>query len=293
MERKKITIKDRKVFDKYIKNQENSTYNFTNMFMWAGGGTITYAETEGCLALFFQGEKQPVTVSYPVGDGDKRAAVKALSAYIEAQDLRPVFRNLSREMVEEMEAMFPDCFTFVEDRNTADYVYETEKMIHLPGKKLHAKRNHLNYFKNNYAYTYRRLEKGDGPDCLALFDKWIAEKEDMPLLGSSREATKKILDHFDELPVLGGGIYIDGVLVAFSIGEPITENMALIHLEFGGDYRGIYNAMSSEFCADAWQDFTYVNREEDMGIEGLRHTKLALRPAKLIEKFNAIQVKPL
>ncbi len=293
MERKKITICDQEIFGRYIKNQENSTYNFTNMFMWAGDGTITYGETEGCLALFFQGPKQPVTVSYPVGDGDKKAAVKALSAYIENEGLRPVFRNLSKEMVEEMEEMFPGCFTFVEDRNTADYIYETEKMIHLSGKKLHAKRNHLNYFKNNYAYTYRRLTKEDGALCLALFDRWIAEKEDMPLLGSSREATKKILDHLDKLPVICGGIFIDNELVAFSVGEPITPDMALIHLEFGGDFRGVYNAMGSEFCADAWSDFTYVNREEDMGIEGLRHTKLALRPVKLIEKFNAIQVKPL
>ncbi len=288
MERKPITIEDREIFRRYIKNEENSTYNFTNMMIWSGSGEITYAETEGCLALFFQFGKNPPTPSYPVGDGDKKAAIQSLSAYIGSLGLRPVFRNLSAHMVAEMEELFPGEYEFIADRNAADYVYETEKMISLPGKKLHAKRNHLNYFKQNFGYTYRPLTGADMPACLALFDRWIAEKEEMHLLDSSRDATKRLLDNFERLPVHGGGIFIDGELSAFSIGEPVTEDMALIHVEYALSYRGIFNAISSEFCADAWRDFAFVNREEDMGLDGLRHTKMAYRPAKLIEKWNAV-----
>lgn len=293
VERKRIELSDQTIFEQYIQNENNSTYNFTNMFIWSGDGFITYGVTDGCLALFFQGKKQPLSVSYPVGTGDKRAAVIHLSSFLEEQGFRPVFRNLSDYMVKEMDEMFPGCFEFIEDRNTADYIYETEKMITLSGKKLHAKRNHFNYFKNNYAYEYKTLTQADMPECMELFDAWVAEKEEAEDMGASRRAAAKLLENFAVLPVRGGGIYMDGKLSAFSIGEAVSEDTALIHVEFALDYRGLFNVINSEFCAHEWTDFQYVNREEDMGLPGLRQTKLAYRPVYLLEKFNAVQIKPL
>ena len=288
IERKEIDISAQEVFRQYIKNQENSTYNYTNMFMWSDKTGITYAEVEGCLVLFFQFGKQPVSVSYPVGEGDKKTAILHLADYIRKQELKPVFRNLSLSMCEEMETMFPDAFEFVEDRNAADYIYETESLIHLSGKKLHQKRNHFNYFKKNYQYTYRSLTQVDMPTCLKLYDSWEEEKEGGRRLSGSREATMRLLTHFDRLPVRGGGLFVDGKLVAFSIGEKVSEDMALIHLEFATDLRGAYNVINSEFCAHEWADCTFVNREEDMGLTGLRQAKLAYRPVRLIDKYNAV-----
>ncbi len=293
IERKTIDLAAQPVFARYIQNEENSTYNFTNMFMWSGTDSITYAETEGCLAIFFQNGRQPVSVSYPVGGGDRREAIRRLSGYISDLGLRPVFRNLSAPMVEELQSLFPDSFVYVEDRAAADYIYETEKLISLSGKKLHAKRNHYNYFKNTYPYTYKSLAQSDMADCMALFDRWINEKEDLRWLGDSREATARLLQNFDQLPVRGGGIYIDGEMAAFSIGESVSAETALIHLEFAADMRGAFNAINREFCANAWQDFRYVNREEDMGLPGLRQAKQAYRPVRLLEKFNAVQTAPL
>ena len=102
IERKEITMEAAPVFREHIRNQENSTYNFTNMFMWAGG--ITYGVVEGCLVLFFQGKKQPVSVSYPLGDGNRPEAIRKLSDYIKGQDLNPVFRNLSEDLDLELES---------------------------------------------------------------------------------------------------------------------------------------------------------------------------------------------
>ncbi len=290
LERKEITIEAQPIFRQYIQNQDNSTYNFTNMFMWSGSG-ITYGIVEGCLVLFFQNGKQPVSVSYPVGGGDKKAALVKLSEYIRALGLTPVFRNLSTEMVEELTNFFPYHFEYVEDRNAADYIYETDKMIHLSGKKLHGKRNHYNYFKNNFDYIYRPLTTDDMPACMNLYDRWVDEKENPVWLGGSRQATQILLSHFDELPVRGGGIFMDDELVAFSIGEPVSDDTALIHLEFAADIRGLFNVINSEFCAAEWMTFPYVNREEDMGLPGLRQAKLAYRPVRLLSKFNAVQIQ--
>ncbi len=291
IERKEITMDAQPVFREHIRNQVNSTYNFTNMFMWSGG--ITYGIVEGCLVLFFQGKNHPVSVSYPLGNGNRPGAICKLSAYIREQELNPVFRNLTEDLVLELEGMFPGCFHFVEDRNAADYIYETEKMISLPGKKLHSKRNHLNYFKNNFKYSYRSLTEQDMPACMELFDRWVDEKEDLKWLGGTREATARVLDNFSALPVKGGGIYLEDELVAFTVGEAVSSDTVLVHLEYAADYRGLFNVICSEFCANEWAGFTFVNREEDMGLPGLRQAKLAYRPANLLRKFNAVQIKPL
>lgn len=293
IERKQIEISAQPIFAEYICNESNSTYNFTNMFMWAGKTAITYAVVADCLVLFFQNGRQPVSASYPIGGGDKRRALQAVSAYIAEQGLRPVFRNLSDWMKNEIETLFPDCFTYVEDRAAADYIYETEQLINLSGKKLHAKRNHYNYFKKTYPYVYKELTAADMPDCMALYDTWTSEKDDLRWLGDSREAAERLAMNFNALPVRAGGIYIGGEMVAFSIGEPVSEDTALIHLEFATDVRGAFNAINHDFCEHSWANFKYVNREEDMGLDGLRQAKLAYRPVQLLTKTNAVQIKPL
>ncbi len=292
IERKKITLAAQPEFSACLCNQVNSTYNFTNMFIWSGGG-ITYDVAEGCLVLFFQGEKRPVSASFPMGNGDKKAAVRAVSDYIKNEGLNPVFRNLSEEMVKELEGLFPGCFAFVEDRNDADYIYETEKLIHLSGKSLHGKRNHFNYFKKTYSYEYKTLTSADMPACLALYDRWVLEKEDLRWSKGSREATQKLLENFDALPVRAGGIFMDGELVAFTVGEQVSTDTVLVHLEFAADYRGLFNVINSEFLKNEWAGIPFANREEDMGLDGLRQAKLAYRPVKLLQKFNAVQIQPL
>ena len=292
IERKKITIEAQPIFKKYIHNQVNSTYNFTNMFMWAESG-ITYDVVEDCLVLFFQGENRPVSASYPIGSGDKAEAIRKVSAYIKNEGLTPVFRNLSEEMAEDMRTLFSGCFTFIEDRNDADYIYETDKLIRLTGKSLHGKRNHYNYFKKTYEYEYKTLTQKEMPACLAVYDRWVSEKEELRWSGGSREATKRLLENFEALSVRGGGIYMNGELMAFSIGEQVSPDMVLVHLEFAADYRGLFNVINSDFLSHEWAGFTYVNREEDMGLAGLRQAKLAYRPTRLLNKYNAVQIKDL
>ena len=293
IERKKIDLSAQPIFAEYIHNEPNSTYNFTNMFMWADETAITYAVVADCLVLFFQNDRHPVSASYPIGNGDKRQALREVADYIEGFGLRPVFRNLSDWMKDEIEELYPGCFAYVEDRAAADYIYETEKLIRLSGKKLHAKRNHYNFFKKTYPYVYKELTAADMPDCMALFDTWIHEKEDLRWGGGSREATRRLVTNFDALPVRAGGIYIDGELIAFSIGEPVSEDTALIHVEYATDVHGAFNAINHDFCEHAWADFRYVNREEDMGLDGLRQAKLAYRPSKLLTKTNAVLIKSL
>ncbi len=133
------------------------------------------------------------------------------------------------------------------------------------------------------------MSQNDADACKELFDRWIEEKEDSKWLKSSRNATFTALDNLDALDLTGGMIKIDGKICAFSVGEAVSSDTALIHLEVAStDYRGSFNAINREFCANEWKDFKYVNREEDMGLSGLRKAKEAYRPAFLHEKINAV-----
>lgn len=287
LERKRITLDDKQIFATYFYNQDNSTYNFTNMFMWEQEGGITYAEICDCLVLFFQFGKNPPMVSYPLGNGDKKAAIAMVCEYLNAEGVRPLFRNLSEWMKEELEEIYPDKFEFIYDRNNSDYVYEIEQLITLKGKKLHQKRNHFNYFKNNYQFEYRRLTEDDMSDCKKLFDAWISDKDED--IESARKATYAVIDNFTKLDVVGGGIWVDGALSAASFAEPVTEDTVLAHLEFGKpDIRGIFNAINQQFCEHEWSSYSYINREEDMGLDGLRQAKLAYRPIRFVDKYAAV-----
>ncbi len=290
IQQKPITLADQEIFGHYFANMENSTYNFTNMFIWGTSHDIRYAMVEDTLVLFFQHKNGPITAGYPVGPGDTEKAIHALRADMEARGLNLVLRNLSGWMKEELEAILPGKFEFVLDDTASDYVYETASLISLSGKKLHAKRNHVNYFKNNYDFTYSALTEADLAECKAVFDRWIDEKEtDMRYIGDSRTAAFTLLDNYHALPVRGGVIRVGGRIIAFSIGEPITEDMALLHVEFADStLRGAFNIINQQFAEHAWADTRFLNREEDMGLEGLRRAKQAYRPAFMVDKYNAV-----
>lgn len=288
LEQKRITLESKSVFETYFKNMNNSTYNFTNMFMWSGEKSITYAETFDCLVLFFQFGKNPPMASYPIGSGDKKAAVISVCEYLKERGVRPVFRNLSDWMKDELSELFPGSFEFIYDRDNSDYIYETKQMIELSGKKLHGKKNHFNYFCNTYPHEYVRLTMSDMPACKELFGRWMNNSDDSNA-ENAKAATLRVMDNLENLNITAGGILVDGTLVAASFAEPVSEDTVLVHLEFADQsYRGVYPAMSQRFCQNEWSNYKYVNREEDMGLSGLRQAKLAYRPAYILDKYAAV-----
>lgn len=286
-----LTIDSKNIVKPYFKNITNSMYNFTTALLWGGENSVFYSETDGCMILFYEYPRTPICASFPVGEGDKRSAVIKACEFMKSKGVNPVMRNLSPSMAEELKQLFPDKFEYIFDRNTFDYVYETQKLISLSGKELHSKRNHYNYFKKNYSYEYVKVTDAEIDECKELFDRWIDEKENSRWLEASRKATFMALDNLKELELTGGAIRVDGRICAFSIGEAVSEDTALIHFEVAdASMRGLFNVINSEFCENEWKNYTYVNREEDMGLENLRKTKESYKPAFLHEKINAVLV---
>ncbi len=281
-----ITLGDRETIESYIGKTENSTLQFTTLFIWGMGGRIRFDIHSDCLVLFFYG-RNGVSCTYPKGNGDTKTVALNLYQYMQEQGSTPRFILMNEQEAKECESLFAGNMTIRPDPNNADYVYASESLISLKGKKLHQKRNHLNAFMQNYDFTYERLTHKNREECVALFQNWlhvIKENE----AEFSKKATMCLLDHMDDLGVTFGGIRVDGKLVAFSAGEAITDDMAVIHMEYGDtQIRGVFNAMNQQFVLHEWKDYPFINREEDMGIPGLRRAKEAYRPVRMVEKYIA------
>lgn len=187
-------------------------------------------------------------------------------------------------------------FSVEEMRDAFDYIYDAEKLRTLSGKSYHKKKNHLNAFKKAYEgrYEYRTLHCCDTKEISDFHMEWLQNRnvtERLDAISSEESGVFRLLDHCSLLPFKMGGVYVDGKLSAYSIGSYNPElKCAFIHIEKGSvDIRGIYNYINQQFIINEFPDAEIVNREDDLGEEGLRKSKLSYRPIRLEQKFNLFQ----
>ena len=191
-----------------------------------------------------------------------------------------------------IEQAMPGFFRYERDPNNDDYVYSTYDLINLEGKKYHQKRNHINRFLKNYEYTYESIDDSNIEECIAAEIEWLKGKEPDRSLQDEKIAIMEALNNFDQLGLKGGALRIDGKIQAFSIGDLLNPEMVVIHFEKANtEYHGSYAMINQQFAANCWKDIPYINREEDMGIPGLRKAKRSYHPIKMVEKYTAYLAK--
>ena len=292
-----ITIDKRELFNRYLRRKcsQNSEFTFTNLFMWRKGYDIRYTIIDDMLCVLPKHGDGPRSATFPIGflqeDGSEKDVVpviETLLAYFEETGQQPLFLLYDDLTVEKLTSAFPNRFLVTEDVNSFDYVYRVDELSALAGKRFHAKKNHVNKFKKLHQWEYAPLSSIDAEECLHLFESWHQDKDYVMNLHEEREAVEELFSHWDALKLRGGCIRVDGKMVAFSVGEPLCGNMAVIHLEHADtSYEGAFPMMNQQFLLNEWQDFTYVNREEDMGIPGMRKAKQSYRPAFMVKKYVA------
>ncbi len=175
------------------------------------------------------------------------------------------------------------------DRDNYDYVYETQELIALQGKKYDGKRNHIRRFEKAHAYKYRRMTAGCLAGCQELLDEWLAVKSanGNSVSGAWMPVIQEACLNLDGLDLTGGVIETRGRVVAFSIGGRLNPETAVIHIEIvHPGYDGLSQLINREFIRHEWADCRFINREQDCGIPGLRRAKLSYSPHHLVEKFN-------
>ena len=190
-----------------------------------------------------------------------------------------------------MEEQFPNQFKFSTSQAEWDYVYSVEALGTLAGSKYHGKRNHIARFKDNEAWRYEPLTKENALACKHMSDHWYHAQLNLGNVSVYKEkpGLNYMLDHFEELGLKGGVLFVGDEVVAFTIGEPMSEDTFHVHIEKAySEVQGAYPMINQQFVLHEMQDFKYINREEDDGVEGLRRAKESYRPVEMIKKYVAV-----
>ncbi|NLY92144.1 MAG: DUF2156 domain-containing protein [Firmicutes bacterium] len=216
------------------------------------------------------------------------ALLQQISDYFHQQNKPAVFRAVPRGM---LPLFSPDRYRIIPDRKVWDYLYRTKDLIELPGRKYQQKRNHINRFRQYYCFSYHSLQPEHFPACRRLFAEWAEEKGDHPEVEAERMALDEGLDNFSRLQLKGGVLEVEGEIQAFAIGSRLNADTALVHFEKANPaFSGIYSVINQQFIANEWADTRFINREDDMGLPGLRQAKERYHPLRMIEKFIVVEV---
>lgn len=266
-----------------------SEWAFGTLFIWKNTYYSKICRFEDCTLFCFSGPLH--TYNMPLCDKNRLPEIMELLISDAAEKgHRFQLWGATKEQAEELERLFPGRFHFEADRNGADYIYKADDLIHLSGRKYHGKRNHISQFERKYDWSYEDLTHDNLEDCRAVAKEWCVTHggcQDKDGFASEPCAIDRALKWFDELHLAGGLIRVEGNPVAFTIGEEINPKTYLLHFEKALDgYDGLYAVINHEYASRHLEQYELINREEDMGIEGLRKAKLSYRPAILLERYR-------
>ena len=286
---KPIEIADRETLEDYFHEHPPlvSEFTFTNLFGWQKAhnyqvskykdGFLILKESKGNLSFL-----QPLTTGNPV------KAVRDCFKYLEGKTENPVVERAGEDFVASG-AWEGSGFAVSEDRDNFDYLYDARELTELAGEKFHDKKNLLNQFLKKYQYRYQNLTPELIPECLKFKKEWCEERDCEKTDGLKQEncAVLQMLKNFHALSNRGGIIRIDEKIAALTLGEPLNKDTLVIHAEKAkGGIIGLYQAINWEFLKNQAPGFPFVNREQDLGVEGLRRAKMSYNPAKLIKKYK-------
>jgi len=294
---KPITLEDKNVITSFTCESKllNCDFAFANMCSWRFLYDSAYTVVDGFLLIRFYVEDngcKHFAYMFPIGNGDLRNAIVLLENDAHANGFSLMLLGLTPQSCNEVETLFPGQFTFIPERNYFDYIYLREDLVMLAGKKYQPKRNHINQFKKQYTYDYLPITPDLAPQCMELESIWRKSndhKNDKNNLSLEQRSLVFAIQHFYELELLGGAIAVDGKIVAFSYGSPINHFTFGVHVEKADvRYDGIFSVINQEFASRIPEQYIYINREEDLGLPGLRKSKLSYYPTILLEKNAAV-----
>lgn len=280
-------------------DERGCEYNFTNLYTWSHAYNQQVARLDGRLLVRFQGEQGPCYL-WPVGTGEDLPALRALEADASERGEPFCLGGLTNAHTARLEALFPGQFSFEPDRPNFDYLYEVDRLADLPGKKLHAKRNHINRFLDqNPTWSYEPLTRDSLAECLEMDREWERQSRVREGLEESQDLTHEAAalhaaaSAFEILEMEGGVLRVFGEVVAFTMGDRLSGDTYDVHFEKAyGELQGAYtmiNRMFSTWVREHHPEIRYLNREGDMGLEGLRKAKESYYPDLLLEKYYAVR----
>ena len=270
---------------------------FLESYVWKDYYNVRYAIWENKALLWLMENEGRCFSAMPLcREEDLPGAFAAIEEYFNEELGYPLVINLADEYAVKYLNLPEDRYLVEEQVDSRDYLYNGDAMRSLAGKKLHKKKNRVNAFKREYEgrYEYRRLCCSDSHDVWVFLDRWRQQKgeEVEEHLDYEVKGIHDILKNCSEFSIHMGGVYIDGQMEAFTIGSynPV-EHMAVIHIEKANpEINGLYQFINQQFLIEEFPEAEWVNREDDMGLEGLRKAKMTYYPADYARKYLVEQL---
>ena len=289
LEFREINIDDRDWINKLLKKSDfmGCEYSFANNMAWRRMNDSTISRLNDFYIVKSE-DKNYVYFTFPAGNGDYQDLFDKLLKYSEYKNKKMVITGVTDYGLSIIKNIFNNQIIIKKFDSNSDYIYLAEDLIYLKGKKFHKKRNHLSKI-NNYNWEFHPMTKNDFDDCIAFSTVSYNNKNGYDDRSSVVEqfAIHTYFTYFDEMELSGGVITIDGQVKAFTIGEQLNSNTLCVHIEKADpDINWLYPAINNEFVKYAAKGLKYVNREEDLGIEGLRQAKRSYNPIFMIDKYN-------
>lgn len=291
---KKIKIEDKEIINRYYAKTKYRTCEFTfaNNLLWSPFYGIYYAIVDEMLV--FMARESVSSVTFPYGDGDIKKTMDLLMEYFKENGKEFKMHLVSPSQFEVIDNFYPGQFKIEYNRDDADYIYESEKLISLSGKKLHSKRNHINKFKENHTdWQYESITDENVQECIEMTYEWKKQNDsDIDGKNAEYQVTLEALRLKKELGLVGGLLRLEGKVIAFTLGEECCECTFIVHIEKAfSEIQGAYPLINQQFIEHEAINYQYINREEDTGSEGLRKAKLSYNPIFLVEKGTVTPIK--
>lgn len=281
---KPLELTDRSQVNNYLDNYppEICELTFANLYIWRHWEKPQLTLINGNLCVFCSPPDEPPYFLEPVGENRLEQTIAA------CLDRAPRLSRVSEKLLHKLNPGYGK----KEDRDNFDYLYLTEELAGLRGKKFDGKRNLIKKFEKTYQGEFRPLAESDVDGCLDLVDRWESNSPEENRVADERsraasQAIREALLNLSSLKLGGLVAVIDGRVEGFCLGERLNSETAVVHVELASrQITGLHQFMNRECARTVWKEFRYINREQDAGLPGLRRSKLSYHPHRLVKKFD-------
>lgn len=286
---KEVGIEDKEQLKKFLfTNDELSCEcNFVNMLVWGSIYKNMYAISDNQL-IIKSGIGENEVFRLPFGN-DFEKGMALIKEYCGTR--KPSFWVQEGGRYERFISRFSNEYSFEEKRDASDYIYSRQLLADLAGKKYHSKRNHISYFSRNFDWHFEAIDGSNIDKVRECAEEWYFQNRDRmdKFMRTEKKGVYLMFENMEYLNISGGAIFVGDKVVAFTLGSAINEKIFDIHIEKAlSQYQTAYTVINNQFVKNALSDYEFVNREDDLGIEGLRKAKLSYNPQLLLKKYSCI-----
>lgn len=282
----KVTLQNvielKKILTQYS-NELTCEINVANLLIWQPLYNNCFCLDNNILFLKSHSDTQEI---YSLPFGDMKTGFKKISE--QASTPYPDIWAQAGPRFDEFNSLYGEHYDILESRNEFDYIYNSTDLINLSGKKYHSKRNHISAFSKQFDWNYEDITVKNISAVRECADIWYGQNAQRidEELKNEKLGCYKLLENMDLLDIKGGAITVDNKIVAFTLGSPINKNIYNIHIEKAiAGFETAYTVINREFAARNCAKYRYINREDDLGLEGLRRAKLSYKPEIILPKY--------